>query len=134
MRKHDFAEDEIPIFDGAVIYLRDEHWQCCMWFPGEGKHARRSLNTRHQVTAIGRGRGRDLYLGIMARLRAGKRDFSLNAKQAVERYRAHSQKYADAGLVVRGRLAIIRAHLNKWLDFIHRGTKLSEVARDAREY
>lgn len=132
MRKHDFAEDEIPIFDGAVIYLRGEHWQFRMWLPGEGKYARRSLNTRHQGTAI--ERGRDLYLGIMARLRAGKRDFSLNAKQAVERYRAHSQKYADAGLVVRGRLAIIRAHLNKWLDFIHHGTKLSEVARGAREY
>ena len=84
MRKQEFDKDEIAIYDGAVIYLRGEHWQFRMWLPGEGKYARRSLNTRHQGTAI--ERGRDLYLDIMAKLRQGKSHFSINAKQAVERY------------------------------------------------
>lgn len=131
MRKQAFAEDEIAIFDGAVIYLRGEHWQFRMWLPGEGKYARRSLNTRHQGTAI--ERGRDLYLDIMARLRAGKRYFSINAKQAVERYLAHRQRDVDAGLIVPGRWATMRTHLNHWLDFVGRDTRLSELDRGSCE-
>ncbi|MCA3367415.1 MAG: hypothetical protein INF79_17550 [Roseomonas sp.] len=79
MRKQAFAEDEIPIFDEAVIYLRGEHWQFRSWLPGEGKYARRRLNTRHKRTAIERERDRDL--DIMAPLRAGKRYFFVNAQQ-----------------------------------------------------
>lgn len=131
MRKQAFAEDEIAIFDWAVIYLRGEHWQFRMWLPGEGKYARRSLNTRHQGTAI--ERGRDLYLDIMARLRAGKRYFSINAKQAAERYLAHRQRDVDAGLIVPGRWATMRTHLNHWLDFVGRDTRLSELDRGSCE-
>ena len=131
MRKQEFGEDEIAIYDDAVIYLRGEHWQFRMWLPGEGKYARRSLNTRHQGTAI--ERGRDLYLDIMAKLRQGKRYFSINAKQAVERYLAHRQRDVEARLIVAGRLATMRAHLNHWLDFVGRDTRLSELDRGSCE-
>lgn len=131
MRKQAFAEDEIAIYDHAVVYLRGEHWQFRMWLPGEGKYARRSLNTRHQATAV--ERGRDLYLDIMARLRAGKSYFSINAKQAVERYLAHRQRDVEAKLIVPGRLGTMRSHLNNWLDFLGRDTRLSELDRGSCE-
>jgi hypothetical protein len=98
---------------------------------GRKKYARRSLNTRHQGTAI--ERGRDLYLDIMARLRQGKRYFSINAKQAAERYLAHRQRDVAAGLIVPGRLATMRAHLNHWQDFVGRDTRLSELDRGSCE-
>jgi hypothetical protein len=51
-QKKQFSEDEIPLFDNAVIYKRGEFWQMRMWLPNERKYARFSLKTRSQSTAI----------------------------------------------------------------------------------
>ena len=56
LKKQTFADDEIPIFDEAVIYKRGDYWQFRMWLIGEGKYARKSLRTRSKTTAIEKGK------------------------------------------------------------------------------
>ena len=127
IKKQEFSEDEVVIFDEAVIYKRGDYWQFRLWLTKEGKYARRSLGTRNRTTAI--ENGKELYLELFAAIKQGKTYFSIDAKKAVELYVAHRQKDVDAGLIVKGRLGTIKAHLNNWLSFIGRDTKLKEMAR-----
>ncbi len=39
LKKQQFAEGEIAIFDEACIYKRGEYWQFRMWLPKENKYA-----------------------------------------------------------------------------------------------
>ena len=50
--KKQFSDDEIPLFDNAVIYKRGEFWKMCMWLAKEHKYARFSLKTRIKSTAV----------------------------------------------------------------------------------
>jgi hypothetical protein len=52
LKKKQFSDDEIPLFDNAVLYKRGEFWQMRMWLAKEHKHARFSLRTRDKSTAI----------------------------------------------------------------------------------
>ena len=131
IKKQEFGEDEILIFEDAVIYRRDDYWQFRLWLPSEKKYARKSLKTRNRTTAI--ERGEDFYLELYANIRLGKSYFSIDAKAGVEKYVAHRAKDVDAGLIVKGRLVTIKAHLKHWLDFIGRDTKLAELERGACE-
>ena len=130
-KKQAFGEDEVRIFDDAIIYQRGDYWQFRLWLTGEKKYARKSLNTRNRATAI--ERGKDFYLELYANLRLGKTYFSITTKTGVERYLAHRQKDVDGGLIVKGRLVTIKAHLKHWLDFMGRDTKLAELERGACE-
>ena len=62
LKKQQFAEGEIAIFDEACIYKRGEYWQFRMWLPKENKYARKSLRTRSEATAIEKGKA--AYLGV----------------------------------------------------------------------
>ena len=109
IKKQRFGEDEILIFEDAVIYRRDDYWQFRLWLPSEKKYARKSLKTRNRTTAI--ERGKDFYLELYANIRLGKTYFSIDAKAGVARYVAHRQRDVDAALIVKGRLVTIKAHL-----------------------
>ena len=52
LKKQNFAEGEIAIFDEACVYKRGEYWQFRLWLPKENKYARKSLRTRSESTAI----------------------------------------------------------------------------------
>jgi len=52
LKKKNFADDEVVIFDEALIQKRGEFWHFRMWLEGEGKYARLSLKTRSRHTAI----------------------------------------------------------------------------------
>jgi integrase len=133
IKKQDFDEDEVVIFDDAIVYKRGDYWQFRLWLRKESKYVRRSLGTRNRSTAI--DKGKELYLELLANLKQGKTYFSIDAKKAVELYIAHRQKDVDVGLIVPGRLGTIRAHLKNWLDFIGRDTKLKEMERtDCESY
>ena len=54
LKKQQFAEGEIAIFDEACVYKRGEYWQFRLWLPKENKYARKSLRTRSESTAIER--------------------------------------------------------------------------------
>ena len=133
IKKQDFDEDEVVIFDDAIVYKRGDYWQFRLWLRKESKYVRRSLGTRNRSTAI--DKGKELYLELFANIKQGKTYFSIDAKKAVELYIAHRQKDVDVGLIVPGRLGTIRAHLKNWLDFIGRDTKLKEMERtDCESY
>ena len=51
LKKKEFAADEFPIFDDAVIFMRGEFWQFRMWLAKEHKYARFSLKARNKNTA-----------------------------------------------------------------------------------
>lgn len=133
LKKKTFAEDEIGIFDDAVIYKRGDYWHFRMWLAGEGKYARKSLKTRSRSTAI--DKGKDFYLELLSNQRAGKKYFSLTTKEGVAKYVASRQRDVDAGIIVKGRLGTIKTHLEHWLDFISRDAKLKELERtDCEDY
>ena len=84
MKKKNFKDDEIAIFDEACIYKRGEYWQFRMWLEKENKYVRKSLRTRNQTTA--KERGEDAYLEIRSNMKQGKTYFSITTKEGVERY------------------------------------------------
>lgn len=133
LKKQNFGDEEIAIFDDAVIYKRGEYWHFRMWLSAEGKYARKSLKTRSQATAI--EKGKEAYLEIFGNAKHGKTYFSLNAKNGVEKYIEHRQKDVETGLIVKGRLITIKTHLQHWLNFIGKDTKLKELGRtDCEDY
>ena len=133
MKKKNFTDDEIPIFDEACIYKRGEYWQFRMWLAKENKYARKSLRTRNQTTAI--ERGKEAYLEIYSNLQQGKTYFSISTKEGVERYLEFRKRDVELGHIVKGRHATITTHLGHWLAFIGKDTKLKELERtDCEEY
>ena len=52
LKKIEFSDDEVPIFEEALVYKRGEYWQMRMWLAKEHKYARFSLKTRNRATAI----------------------------------------------------------------------------------
>ena len=133
LKKQSFGEDEVAIFEHAIIYKRGEYWQFRMWLAGEGKYARKSLNTRSRSTAI--DKGKDFYLELYANQRMGKKYFSLTTKEGVKKYLEQRAKDVEAGLIVKGRYGTIKTHLEHWLEFIGRDTKLKELDRsDCENY
>jgi hypothetical protein len=133
LKKKIFKLDEVAIFDEAIIHKRGEIWQFQMWLEKEGKYARESLKTRNQSTAIDKAKNR--FHEIMADQIAGKTYFSKTTKQGVEEYLKQRAIDVEAKLIVKGRYTTIKTHLEHWLDFIHRDTKLKELNRvDCENY
>ena len=64
LKKKSYDEDELAIFDDAIIYKRGDFWQFRMWLAGEGKYAVKSLHTRSRSTAI--DKGKELYFELFA--------------------------------------------------------------------
>ena len=133
LKKKQFSDEEIAIFDEAVIYKRGDYWHFRMWLNGEGKYARKSLRTRSQSTAV--EKGKEAYLEIYANIKQGKTYFSISTKEGVASYIEYRRKDVDVGLIVSGRLQTIKTHLKHWLDFIGKDTKLKELERtDCEDY
>lgn len=133
LKKTSFKPGEIPIYDDAVIYQRGPYWQMRMWLTSEGKYARFSLKTRNQTTAI--DKAQNWYHELIAQQRQGKNYFSKTAKQGVDEYLKQRYKDVEGKLIVPGRYSTIKTHLQHWLDYIGRDTKLKELARtDCENY
>jgi len=133
LKKQTFNADEIEIYDEAVVYKRGEYWQMRMWLGKEKKYARFSLRTRNRDTAIDKAKKK--YHELMAQQLAGKTYFSKTTKQGVEEYLKQRALDVEAELIVKGRYGTIKTHLEHWLDFIGRDTKLKELERtDCENY
>ena len=124
LKEPKYNEEQIPIFDEASIYKRGVYWHFRMWLNNERKYARKSLRTRSKTTAI--EKGKEAYLEIFANRKMGKTYFSLNTKEGVNSYLEHRKKDVESGLIVKGRHATIKTHLQHFLDFIGKDTKLNE--------
>ena len=104
-----------------------------MWLAKEKKYARFSLRTRNRDTAI--DKAKKYYHELMAQQLAGKTYFSMTTKQGVEEYIKQRTKDMEAGLIVKGRLTTIKTHLEHWLKFIGKDTKIKEMERtDCENY
>ena len=104
-----------------------------MWLAKEKKYARFSLRTRNRDTA--EAKAKKHYHELMAQQLAGKTYFSMTAKQAVDEYLKQRTKDMEAGLIVKGRLGTIKTHLEHWLKFIGKDTKVKEMERtDCENY
>lgn len=104
-----------------------------MWLGKEKKYARFSLRTRNRDTAI--DKAKTYYHELMAQQLAGKTYFSKTTKQGVEEYLKQRALDVEAELIVKGRYGTIKTHLEHWLDFIGRDTKLKELERtDCENY
>ena len=104
-----------------------------MWLAKEKKYARFSLRTRNRDTA--EAKAKKHYHELMAQQLAGKTYFSMTAKQAVDEYIKQRTKDMEAGLIVKGRLGTIKTHLEHWLKFIGKDTKVKEMERtDCENY
>jgi len=123
---------EVLIYDNAVIYQRGEYWQFRMWLANENKYARKSLNTKNKMIAL--ERGKECYLEIMSNIKRGKTYFSLTTKEGVEKYLENKEKEIGTS-IVKGRYGTLKTHLNHWLDFILKDTKLKDLHRmDCENY
>jgi len=132
LKKKQFSEDEIPIFDDAVIYKRGEFWQMRMWLPNERKYARFSLKTRSESTARDKAEGHYFELKVMEK--QGKSYFSITTKLGVEMFLEYKKKEIGTH-IVEGRYKTISTHLNHWLNFIGKDIKLKELERtDCEDY
>jgi integrase len=129
LKKKTFKDDEISIFDDAVIYKRNDYWHFRLWLPKEKKYARKSLQTRNKAAAI--EKGKKAYLELQANIQAGKTYFSLTTKDGVELYLKSREKDVETRLIVPGRFRTIKTHLEHWLDFIGRDEKLKELDRQS---
>jgi site-specific recombinase XerD len=133
LKKNKFAEEEIPIYDEAIVYRRGRYWQFRMWIEKEKKYVRKSLRTKNKETAI--EKGKENYLEIFGNVKAGKSYFSLTTKEGVALYIQHREKDLEVGIIVAGRLSTIKTHLEHWLKFIKKDTKLKELHRtDCENY
>ena len=133
LKKASLEANEIAIYDEALVYQRGEYWQMRMWLAKEKKYARFSLRTRNRDTAI--DKAKKYYHELMAQQLAGKTYFSMTTKQGVEEYIKQRTKDMEAGLIVKGRLTTIKTHLEHWLKFIGKDTKIKEMERtDCENY
>lgn len=128
-KKKRFGEDEIAIFDDGCIYKRGDYWHFRLWLRAENKYARKSLGTTNRATAI--ERGKKFYLELLANIETGKKYFSLTTKEGVRLYLEQREKDIGIRRIVKGRHGTITTHLNHWLDFIGRDTKLKDLGRTA---
>ena len=131
-KKIKFNEDEVAIFDDAVIYKRGDYWQFRMWLTKERKYARFSLKTRSRATAEDKAKLH--YHELMAGALAGKTYFSITTKIGVESYLEEREKEIGTHIVI-GRHRTLRTHLEHWLNVVGRDTKLKELQRtDCENY
>ena len=98
-----------------------------MWLPKENKYARKSLRTRSEATAIEKGTA--AYLEIYANLQQGNTYFSITTKEGVEKYLSFRMRDVELRHIVKGRHTTIAKHLQHFLCFIGKDTKLKELER-----
>jgi integrase len=133
LKKAEFNDDEVPIFEEALVYKRGEYWQMRMWLAKEHKYARFSLKTRNRATAIDKAKLH--YHELMAGQLQGKSYFSITTRMGVEMYLEHRKKDVTNGFIVSGRYNTIATHLKHWLTFIGKDVKLKELERtDCEDY
>jgi integrase len=133
LKKRNFGDDEFALFDEAIVYKRGEYWQMRMWLVKEQKYARFSLRTRNKDTAADKAKKHFYELKTLEH--TGRTYFSKTCKDGVEEYLKQRLSDVEAGLIVQGRYGTIRTHLQHWLDFIGRDTKLKELERtDCENY
>lgn len=135
VKKKHYGDDEIAIYDGeACLYKVKDTWYFRCWLKGENKYARKSLRTKSRETAIERGKA--AYHQLQADIQRGQIFFAIDIKEAINKYLASKQEEVvgdtleergTQGGIVSGRYGTIKTHLNHFLAYIHKDTKVTEL-------
>ena len=95
----------------------------------------KKANTHAGAYAHAVKHGKAAYLEIYANLQQGKTYFSITTKEGVQQYVDFRKRDVELGHILSGRLATIATHLQHWLSFIGKDTKLKELERtDCENY
>jgi integrase len=133
LKKKTFVDgEEIPIYEEAVIYKRGEIWQFRYWLEKERRYVRLSLKTKN--VDIATDRAKKHFVNIKSVTDSGRTYYSKTTKDGVLMYLEYRKGHIESRTsksIVKGRYGTIRAHLDHWLDFIERDTKLKELDRDS---
>jgi len=133
LKKKTFVDgEEIPIYEEAVIYKRGEIWQFRYWLEKERRYVRLSLKTKN--VDIATDRAKKHFVSIKSVTDSGRTYYSKTTKDGVLMYLEYRKGHIESRTsksIVKGRYGTIRAHLDHWLDFIERDTKLKELDRDS---
>jgi integrase len=132
IKKKNFNENEVIIFDNAVIYKRGEYWQFRFWLAKESKYVRRSLKTTKLMVA--KEKAKEMYLEIYAGEQQGKKYFSMTAKEGVEAYLKERYKDVESGLIVVLRHKVLSQQLKHFLRIVGENKKTKELKRSDLEY
>lgn len=127
---------EEQIFKDAVLYKRGDYWQVRFWLPKEHKYARFSLKTKNKATAIDKAELH--YHELKAMELQNKKYFSITTQMGVDLYLEQRKKEIDPNKehgITEGRYGTIKTHLEHWLKYIKKDTKLKELERtDCEDY
>ena len=132
LKKKTFSEEEILIYDEAVINKRGDIWQFRYWLEKERRYVRLSLKTKNVDVAIEKAKKH--FVKIKSETDSGRTYYSKTTKDGVLLYLEYRKGHIESRTtksIVKGRYGTIRAHLDHWLDFIERDTKLKELDRDS---
>ena len=132
LKKKTFSEEEILIYDEAVIYKRGDIWQFRYWLEKERRYVRLSLKTKNVDVATEKAKKH--FVKIKSETDSGRTYYSKTTKDGVLLYLEYRKGHIESRTtksIVKGRYGTIRAHLDHWLDFIERDTKLKELDRDS---
>ena len=89
----------------------------------------------HAVKLLQLKKGKAAYLEIYANLQQGKSYFSITTKEGVEKYLSFRMRDVELGHIVKGRHTTIATHLQHFLSYIGKDTKLKELERtDCKNY
>lgn len=127
LKKKTFKSTERNVYGEAVISLRNGWWHFRKWIAEEGKDLRVSLKTQNEDIAF--AKAAHLLVTLKANKQAGKKHFSLTAKEGVKRFVEQKQIELDGGFIVKGRLVTIKTHLKHWLDYVGRDKRLYDIER-----
>jgi len=125
IKKKNFSEDEIALFESVLLSKRGEFWHFRMWLAHERKYARFSLKTKNRQTAIATAEQHYYKLKVLEM--ANKPYFSLTAKEGVAKYIGQRAIDVKDGIIVKGRLSTIKTHLEHWLKYIGKDTRLKDI-------
>ena len=109
------------------------NWQIRQWLPKENKYARKSLRIRSEVTAIEKGKA--VYLTIYANMQQSKSYFSITTQEGVDRYLSVRMRDVELGHTFKGLHTTIAIHLQHFLSYIGKETKLKQIeSTDCENY
>jgi len=129
-KKYQYKDGEVALLGGeAVLYLVKDTWYLRCWLPSEKKYARKSLRTKSLDTAEERGKLE--FYRLQTDINSGRKYFSIDIKQGVALYlefrRNEIITERTQGGIVAGRWKTLETHLQHFLAFVHKDTKITHL-------
>lgn len=122
-------KEKISILGSKAVIFQNKYdvWQFRMYVKQSLRYVEKSLRTKEQ--ALAEERAEDLYIEIRNDIKNGKSFFAISIKEGVQmylEYRKQDVGVADVG-IVEGRYRTIVTHLNHYLEYVNKYTKVSDL-------